>query len=186
MSSVHIFTRNQFHVEWQKGDDHNPMGLHVLIGPDNYRKWYAGYAEGKAAAIRACKRKGGKEVKPVKTATLWQITTQGAFETKPRKIAVTRSVRAVLTGVYSEAESDIVTPDYAAIREALPHYWRAAWDRRVSFWYLKDAKLYANGAVYPPHGNHAYTDLRNTRGKVIATIRAEAFLFSPNATPVRI
>lgn len=60
MSSVLVFERNGYCVEWQKGDGRSPHGFFVLLG-ETYRRQYAGNAQGKAKAIAACKRKGGPE-----------------------------------------------------------------------------------------------------------------------------
>jgi hypothetical protein len=55
MSTVQVFERNAFKVEWTKSDDFGPA-TYQLIGPDNYRR---SYGTDEKAAIKACKRKGG-------------------------------------------------------------------------------------------------------------------------------
>lgn len=62
----------------------------------------------------------------------------------------------------------LVNPDYDAVRECLPHYWRKAWDRRNGAWFTRE-----DGAPEPR--KPAYVTLRSARGKTLATIYLQPY-----------
>lgn len=72
-----------------------------------------------------------------------------------------------VAGHFCAETCDIVRPDMAAIRECLPHYYRAAFDRAGSFWFPRDG----NAA--------AYMTLRDSRGKYLNTLYATPYTFKP-------
>lgn len=69
-------------------------------------------------------------------------------------------------------------PDRSTIREALPHYWRKAWDRgKGRLWYTRAAG--AELSDTPVRGLYAHCHLRDTDGYYIATVSFEPYLFTP-------
>lgn len=68
----------------------------------------------------------------------------------------------------------MVEPDYAAVRECLPHYWRKAWDRRGGVWFVDEAG--ATGDVRRP----ASVTLYGSRKRYLATIYLQPYRFSPS------
>lgn len=87
-----------------------------------------------------------------------------------------KAERAALAGVYDTAGRDILKPDTAAVREALPHYWRKAFDRAGSFWFDKDACIDDAGKAY---GGTPYLVLRGSRGQRLGTLYAIPYRFQP-------
>lgn len=68
-------------------------------------------------------------------------------------------------------------PDPEAVREALPHYWRRAWDRCSGrFWFARDAKVQCDGHTI---GGAAHLTLRGSRGQTLATLYALPYRFTP-------
>lgn len=65
----------------------------------------------------------------------------------------------------------LVNPDYDAVRECLPHYWRKAWDRRNGAWFTQEHG--AEGDMRKP----AHVTLRTARGKTLATIYLQPYRF---------
>ena len=63
----------------------------------------------------------------------------------------------------------MVVPDYAAVRECLPHYWRRAWDHRGPVWFTDEP-----GA---DPTKPATCTLYNTRGKYLSTIYLQPYKF---------
>ena len=91
----------------------------------------------------------------------------------PRWIASVKPVEAGLVGVYVNGVP--YAPDKAAIRDALPHYLRKAFDRaagtdtRGGFWFDTNDRAYCK--LTPSKG----------RGGVLATIWATPYHFEPSA-----
>lgn len=83
----------------------------------------------------------------------------------PKPIAIVRGVPAGLIGVYGP-DGVPLTPDKAQVRAALPHCYRAAFDRDDAFWFTKDDHL-GNATCY----------LRGARGRVLGSIWATPYLF---------
>lgn len=88
------------------------------------------------------------------------------------------SVHAVppagLVGVYDEVTGEVWTPDANAIREALPHQWRKAWDRASgSFWYDKNGRMTPEGLK----GSTPYKTIYRADGSRLATIYALPYHF---------
>jgi hypothetical protein len=69
------------------------------------------------------------------------------------------------------ATGELVVPNFAEVREALPHYYRAAFDRTgAQYWFD------ANKPLVPCH-----LTLRNSRGKYLNTLYAIPYNFEvPN------
>ena len=67
-----------------------------------------------------------------------------------------------------------LVPDYAAIREALPHYHRAAFNRAGSFWFPLTLRSTLSGIL--DNKNACSVSLYTTRGRLIGTIYATPFL----------
>ena len=65
----------------------------------------------------------------------------------------------------------LIEPDYAAVRECLPHYWRKAWDRRAGAWFTCE-----DGAPEPR--KPAYVTLYSSRRKYLTTIYLQPYRFS--------
>lgn len=77
-----------------------------------------------------------------------------------------------LVGHWDDIAGTIVRPDMAAIRQCLPHYYRAAFDRAQCFWYPHEASLI-----------NAYMILRGSRGQVLNTLYATPYHFNPTTKP---
>lgn len=82
-----------------------------------------------------------------------------------------KAVRAKLAGNLCPETGEIVRPDTQAVREALPHYYRAAFDRAIGFWF----RSVPGGDCFKP----AYVTLRNSRGKYLNTLYAIPYSFTP-------
>jgi hypothetical protein len=76
-----------------------------------------------------------------------------------------RAIPATYAGNWREEEKDIMQPDPAAVRECLPHYYRAAFDRSGGFWF--------------PDNGVPYLDLVGCRGTRINTLYACPYSFKP-------
>lgn len=70
------------------------------------------------------------------------------------------AVPAAFSGHLDPENGDIVKPDAAAVRSALPHYWRKAFDRAGSFWFPMDGD--GTGRI----------TLHDSRGRYCATVYA--------------
>jgi hypothetical protein len=70
-----------------------------------------------------------------------------------------------VNGHWDDRTREIIVPDTKALRDALPHYWRAAFDRAQTFWYTRDGN------------NRAYAPLYDTRGRKLVTIYATPYRF---------
>lgn len=68
-----------------------------------------------------------------------------------------------------------MVPDYAAIREALPHYWRKAYDRAGGFWFPATLHSPLSGLMDP--SNAAHMNLLGSRGKHLGTLYATPYLY---------
>jgi len=66
----------------------------------------------------------------------------------------------------------LVEPDYPAVRECLPHYWRKAWDRHGGVWFTDEAGV--EGDKRKP----ASVTLTSSRGKTLATIYLQPYRFT--------
>lgn len=89
-----------------------------------------------------------------------------------------KSVPAALSGVFDPrakaGNGDIMRPDYDAIREALPHQWRKAWDNRgASMWFDTYGRMDDAGKY---EGRMPYANLRFTNGRCV-TIYAIPYYF---------
>ena len=85
-----------------------------------------------------------------------------------------RATPATVVGLYDEKAREIWAPDRAAIREALPHQWRRAFDRQGgNFWHDRDARMTADGFK----GRAPYLTLRGSRGRTLATLYAIPYRF---------
>lgn len=67
------------------------------------------------------------------------------------------AVPAMLCGHLDSDSGAIVSPDAAAVRSALPHYWRKAFDRAGSFWFPKDGNGAAHVALHDSRGRYRNT-----------------------------
>ena len=79
-----------------------------------------------------------------------------------------RAVPAVICGHLCPETKEIVRPDAGAVREALPHYWRKAFDRTAGcFW-------------FPDIGNApARITLYDSRGRFLSAVWAAPYSFNP-------
>ena len=91
-------------------------------------------------------------------ANLYRVEANGKW------IAAVYAVRAVYAGDWWEEAKDILTPDRDAVRAALPHYWRKAFDR-TTFWHIDGQKT-------------PYCTLYSTRGRRLATISCVGYVFA--------
>lgn len=78
------------------------------------------------------------------------------------------SARAVIAGVWSEPDRDLLTIDRSALAAALPYRFRKAWERGAVFWH--DSATRWNGARFIGHA--PYADLYDSRGRWLGTITA--------------
>jgi len=85
-----------------------------------------------------------------------------------------RSVEPAFAGLYDETSGRILAPDHDAVREALPHYWRKAFDRGGRFWYDRNARMTPDGLK----GSAPYLTLRGSRGRILATLYAIPYHFN--------
>lgn len=67
----------------------------------------------------------------------------------------------------------LVEPDYAAVRDCLPHRWRAAWDRRGGVWFTQE-----NGRADDVR-SPAHVTLSDARGRYLTTIYLQPYRFNP-------
>jgi hypothetical protein len=75
-----------------------------------------------------------------------------------------------IAGVYDPVSGKICVPDPDAIRQALPHQWRAAWDRqKLGFWYREQNSM-------------AHKELYRSTGERLATIWVRAYYLEPADT----
>ena len=107
------------------------------------------------------------------TVTLWKLHLSrhvAGFVHGP-----VASVRPAYAGRWSPAERDIVAPDPRAIRDCLPHYYRAAWDRSGGSLWHPDAHVGAARA------GSSYAYLHSARGRYMNMLHAFPYLFDPLA-----
>lgn len=84
---------------------------------------------------------------------------------RPLNIATVKAVRQRShAGNWFACVQDFMTPDRDAIRAALPHYWRKAFDR-ATMWHTADS-LKAN------------CTLHDVRGRVLASIYCDGYEFT--------
>lgn len=78
-------------------------------------------------------------------------------------------------GVYSTKLDAVFQPDPEAVREALPHYWRKAFDRAgARFWFYSGAKIRDDNTEV---NGGAYLRLCSTRGRHLVTLYATPYHF---------
>lgn len=83
----------------------------------------------------------------------------------PKNLATVMAVRQRShAGNWFSCAHDFMTPDRDAIRAALPHYWRAAFDRST-MWHTADS-LRANCTLY------------TARGRLIGSIYCDGYEFT--------
>ncbi len=68
-----------------------------------------------------------------------------------------------------------LVPDYAAIRNALPHYHRAAYDRVRNWWY--PVTLHSDLSGLLDMKNACNTQLYDRKGRLLGTLYATPYLF---------
>lgn len=73
-----------------------------------------------------------------------------------------------ITGNLCPERGAVVVPDRQAVRHALPHYYRAAFDRAGAWWFDR------HDSFKPAH-----VTLRNTRGRYLTTVYAIPYTFNP-------
>lgn len=95
---------------------------------------------------------------------LYDVTVRTPYGHKTHKLAVVKAVRAATPygGNWFKGAADFLTPDKAAIRAALPHYWRKAFDRNPTCWHTSESL-------------HAHMTLHGYRGQVLATIACDGY-----------
>lgn len=76
---------------------------------------------------------------------------------------------------YHLYEGKHLVPDYAAIRDAIPHYHRKAFDR-AAMWFFP-VTLHSALSGIPDRMNAASLDLSDVRGKPLGTLYATPYLF---------
>lgn len=109
---------------------------------------------------------------PLYTCTVYRNTNRrylGANDPRHgssgRNIATVKAVRQRShAGNWFACVQDFMTPDRDAIRAALPHYWRKAFDR-ATVWHTADS-LRANCTLY------------DVRGRVLASIYCDGYEFT--------
>ena len=75
-----------------------------------------------------------------------------------------------IAGIYDPVSGKICVPDPDAIRQALPHQWRAAWDRQKNgFWYREKNSM-------------AHKEIYRSTGARLATIWVRAYYLEPADT----
>lgn len=74
---------------------------------------------------------------------------------------------AMIAGHTCQETGEIVSPDVQAVREALPHYYRKAFDRTGgTFWFNKNER------------EAAYLTLHDARGRYLNTVYAIPYTFN--------
>ena len=68
-----------------------------------------------------------------------------------------------------------LTPDYAAIRAALPHYHRKAFDRVLNWWFPVTLRSELSGLL--DQRNACNAQLHDRKGRLLGTIYATPYLF---------
>ena len=68
-----------------------------------------------------------------------------------------------------------LVPDYAAIREALPHQHRKAYDRAGRWWF--PSTLHSELSGRPDHLNACSRTLRDAKGRLLGTLYATPYLY---------
>lgn len=104
--------------------------------------------------------------------TLYDVRVCPGEGTKWTHCLCVHPIRADLAGHLDPITSELIRPDDAALREALPHYWRKAFDRtRGRFWFpdTGDANRLAS------------LTLRDTRGRTIASLYAQPYVYPSTA-----
>lgn len=92
--------------------------------------------------------------------------SRGHISGKPRVAAAP----AVFAGVYDTQSREILKPEPAAVRAALPYRWRRAFDRAASgFWFDKESRVDEKGHH---RGAPPYIELRDYRGSWLNTVYA--------------
>ena len=89
------------------------------------------------------------------------------------KPSVRSSPTAGLAGHLNPETGALVGPSLEDVREALPHYWRRAFDRHRHVWF-QDA----------PDDKVATIRLYGSRGQVLNVVLAVPYVFSPKAPPL--
>lgn len=85
-----------------------------------------------------------------------------------------------MSGVWDTQAKNWYQPDLAAVREALPYHWRAAFDRDPTIWFPGDCVLHDDGTVI---GGSPYLTLHDRRGNHINTIYFMAYRYQPTTQP---
>lgn len=89
----------------------------------------------------------------------------------PRKFRVP-ATSAIMSGIWSEPDNNILTPCKIALLKSLPARYRKAWDRAgifgPSFWFNSNSRW--DGERATP--DTPYADLYDSRGKPLARIYA--------------
>ena len=68
-----------------------------------------------------------------------------------------------------------LTPDYAAIRAAIPHYHRKAFDRAGKWWF--PLTLHSALSGIPDAKNSAGLTLHDSKGRILGTLYATPYLY---------
>lgn len=110
---------------------------------------------------------------------MFELFADAAFPSKSRRAKRVRlgTVYAVETagmcGYLDRVTGKIMVPDRDRVREHLPHYWRAAFDRSGNgFWYVSDAACEAFDK-----GTLAAMTLYDTRHEPIAYVYARPYRY---------
>ena len=80
-----------------------------------------------------------------------------------KQIAVVKGVQPIVSGNYFAETGEYLTPDWQAVREAVPYIWLKAFDRAT--------KWNADGT------KRAYATLTSLQGKHLSTVICEGYMF---------
>ena len=83
--------------------------------------------------------------------------------------ATVRTTPRMLCGHFNTETLEIVGPDLAAVRAAMPYHWRKAFDREICLWFPRDGD------------GPATMTLRDSRGHYLITLYARPYYFTPKA-----
>lgn len=111
---------------------------------------------------------------------MYRVTMRGK-DGKEHFLAVTHAKDSEAFVSYHYDEGRHLEPDYAAIREAIPHQWRKAYDKTPKAWWYP-ATLHSRLTGQLDGRNACHRTLYGAKGRRIGTIIAIPYLYSRGTT----